>query len=251
MIYATWSQGFRHGGANGFPTIGPYAVDESLLEYAPDEADNFEVGIKGTSSDQSLRYSLSVYRIDWENPQLDVFLGPLAIPSVINGSEARNQGIESELTAQLTDNLTMTFGYSYTSAELTKAFTIPGSSPKIGNDGDPLPGVPKRQASLALNYYQPIENGQANYYLNGSYRSEVDTTFNSDFSDYANLDGFSIWNLGVNWELDGYSVGLFVNNATNEEGMTGVSGIERPVFSQRAALTRPRSYGVSFSYNFE
>jgi len=65
------------------------------------------------------------------------------------------------------------------------------------------------------------------------------------------LDGFSIWNLGVNWELDGYSVGLFVNNATNEEGMTGVSGIERPVFSQRAALTRPRSYGVSFSYNFE
>ena len=251
MIYATWSQGFRHGGANGFPTIGPYAVDESLLEYAPDEADNFEVGIKGTLSDQSLRYSLSVYRIDWENPQLDVFLGPLAIPSVINGSEARNQGIESELTAQLTDNLTMTFGYSYTSAELTKAFTIPGSSPKIGNDGDPLPGVPKRQASLALNYYQPIENGQANYYLNGSYRSEVDTTFNSDFSDYANLDGFSSWNLGVNWELDGYSVGLFVNNATNEEGMTGVSGIERPVFSQRAALTRPRSYGVSFSYNFE
>jgi len=251
MIYATWSQGFRHGGANGFPTIGPYAVDESLLEYAPDEADNFEVGIKGTSSDQSLRYSLSVYRIDWENPQLDVFLGPLAIPSVINGSEARNQGIESELTAQLTDNLPMTFGYSYTSAELTKAFTIPGSSPKVGNDGDPLPGVPKRQASLALNYYQPIENGQANYYLNGSYRSEVDTTFNSNFSDYANLDGFSIWNLGVNWELDGYSVGLFVNNATNEEGMTGVSGIERPVFSQRAALTRPRSYGVSFSYNFE
>ena len=59
MLYFTWSQGFRHGGANGFPTTGPYGVDASLLEYVPDEADNFEVGLKGTSADQRIRYSVA------------------------------------------------------------------------------------------------------------------------------------------------------------------------------------------------
>lgn len=249
MLYFTWSQGFRHGGANGFPTTGPYGVDASLLEYVPDEADNFEVGLKGTSADQRIRYSVAFYRINWDNPQLDVFLGPLAIPSVINGSEARNQGLESEFTAQVSDNLVMTFGYSYTSADLTESFTVPGRGD--GETGDRLPGVPEHQASLAVNYYQPTENGQLNYYLNGSYRGDVDSNFNASFGNYANLDGFSIWNLGVNWDMDKYTVGVFVNNASNEEGMTGVSGIERPAFAHRAALTRPRSYGVSFSYNFE
>ena len=180
---------------------------------------------------------------------MDVFLGPLAIPSVINGSEARNQGLESEFTAQVSDNLVMTFGYSYTSADLTESFTVPGRGD--GETGDRLPGVPEHQASLAVNYYQPTENGQLNYYLNGSYRGDVDSNFNASFGNYANLDGFSIWNLGVNWDMDKYTVGVFVNNASNEEGMTGVSGIERPAFAHRAALTRPRSYGVSFSYNFE
>ena len=260
MVYFTWAQGFRHGGANGFPTSGPNAADASLIEYDADEADNFEVGIKGIALDGRLRYTVAAFLIEWDSPQLDVFLGPLSVPSVINGEEARTQGIESEFTAQWTENFSMTFGYSYTNAELTEDFVLArpfGRDPRIGLDGDDLPGVPEHQASVAFNLFQPLDGGgEMHYYLNGSYRSKVKTALNAGgagnagFQDFAELDGYGLWNMGANWISDSWTVGIFVNNLGNEEGMTGVRTGD-PNFSHRGYITRPRSYGVSLSYTFE
>ena len=249
MVYFTWAEGFRHGGANGFPIVGPNAVDASLLIYDQDEATNYEIGAKGFLFDGRARYSAAIYRIDWDEPQLDNFLGPLAVPSVLNGNKARTQGIEFEMNAQWTDNLSMTFGYSYTDAELKSGFAVTGGA-QVGNDGERLPGVPKHQISWAANLFQPLNNNsELHYYINGSYRSSINTNFNSTFRDFASLDGFAIVDAGINWNWDKWSIGAFVNNIGNEEALSGVN-ISRDTFDDTGWVGRPRHYGITASYSF-
>ena len=72
--YATWSQGYRHGGANAF-AIGNCLyceINGDQIPYKPDTANNYEVGIKGVIGGW-LRYSGSLYRVDWRNIQLNTF----------------------------------------------------------------------------------------------------------------------------------------------------------------------------------
>lgn len=249
MIYATWSEGFRHGGANSFPTSGFAGVDTSFLVFQPDEATNVEFGIKGTVGDTT-RYTLAAYRIDWENAQLDVYAGALGIPGVVNGDEARSQGIELEVNTILDDNLTLDLGFGYTDAKVTKDAGLLNFTDFVtARDGDPLPGVPDIQASLALNYLQPISNGDLRYNLTASYRGSAETNFNEDFGNYANLDSISKINASVTWERDSIAVTGYVKNLTDDAGLTGVQN-GRAAYSHIGFVGRPRTMGIRVTYEF-
>ena len=258
MVYFTWSEGFRHGGANGFPTTGnaPAVVSQTPLEYESDKTTNVEIGIKGSLLDGRVRYSAAAYQMDWENVQLDAFVGPLFVPSVVNGDEARTEGIELEVTFQLSENFIGNFGWSYTDTELKgDGIAVEGSSSGgvtdfvTANAGDPMPGVPEHQLSLALNYFQPLSGGaQLHYYVNVSYTDNIITSYNPNFSpDYAKLDSFWLWNAGVNWNTDKWTVGVYGRNLGNEEGLNGVN-ISFDEFDHNGFVSRPRSFGVNVRY---
>lgn len=247
MVYFTWAEGFRHGGANSFPTSGMAGVDSSLLVFEPDEATNWELGIKGTLAD-NVRYTLSAYLIEWEKVQLDVFLGALAIPGVINGDEARSQGLELEIFANVTENLSVNFGLGYTNSEITSEVDLAGN---IAKDGDALPGVPETQASLNVDYYQSLgESDELHYNLNGAYRSSVETNFNDDFRDHAKLNGYGIWNASITWRHDNLNVAVYADNIGDEEALGAVQN-ERAAYSDVGFIGRPRTVGVRFGYAFE
>jgi glyoxylase-like metal-dependent hydrolase (beta-lactamase superfamily II) len=73
-LYATWSQGYRHGGTNAVPLMGYFAESPSLVTYKGDKVNNFEFGIKGDVG-PAWRYSTALFWIDWDQPQFDTF-GP-------------------------------------------------------------------------------------------------------------------------------------------------------------------------------
>jgi outer membrane receptor protein involved in Fe transport len=251
MVYFTWSEGFRHGGANSFPTAGFAGVDPSFITFEPDEATNLEVGVKGSIGGSS-RYSLAVYQINWDQIQLDVYAGALGIPGVINGDEATSQGFEFEIFSQLSDELSLDFGIGYTSAEISKdAGLLNFSDAIIAADGDPLPGVPELQFSVNLDYYHSLDgSGELHYNLNGSYRSSAETNFNENFGNYTELDAFSKWNASLTWKNNAVAVTAFVRNLTDEAGLTGVQN-GRSAYSHVGFIGRPRSIGVRVSYNFD
>ena len=251
MVYFTWSEGFRHGGANSFPTAGFAGVDPSFVTFDPDEATNLEIGVKG-SVGSNTRYSFALYQINWDQIQLDVYAGALGIPGVINGEEATSQGFEFEIFSQLSDQLSLDFGIGYTSAEISEdAGLLNFSDAIIAADGDPLPGVPEVQLSVNLNYYQPLAQGaELHYNLNGSYRSSAYTNFNENFGNYTELDGFGKWNASVTWDNDTVAITAFVRNITDEAGLTGVQN-GRGAYSHIGFIGRPRSIGLRVSYDFD
>ena len=50
---------------------------------------------------------------------MDVYAGALGIPGVVNGDEARSQGLELEVNTIVGENLTVDLGLGYTDAEVT------------------------------------------------------------------------------------------------------------------------------------
>src|SRR5262249_56392176 len=109
------------------------------------------VGVKGLVGGR-IRYSLSLYRVDWHDIQLDAYAPVTGIQIVVNGKDARSKGIELELQAALTRELSATVGGSYTDAHLTKDFV---KANFVGRQGDRLPLVPKKQVTAALDYVVP------------------------------------------------------------------------------------------------
>ena len=116
MGYATWSRAFRSGGFNGRATspttIGPF--DE-------EQADNYEIGVKSSLLDGRVRANLSAFWLDYKDLQRPVIrpnpTGGAGQETVTeNVGEARNRGIELELTAMLHSSLTLDWSLGYLDA---------------------------------------------------------------------------------------------------------------------------------------
>ncbi|MEJ2171760.1 MAG: TonB-dependent receptor [Woeseiaceae bacterium] len=265
MGYFTWAEGFRRGGANAIATSGLFASLPDFQVFDPDKATNWEVGLKGRLSDR-VNYTISGFFIEWDEFQFDDFT-PAGLIAVFNGRQAESQGLELTATGQLSDEFSFMFGYTYTSAEATEAFTIsdlPFGAEIFGLDpveffavekGDPLPGVPEHTATVALDYVQPLSNGNRtlNYHLNGAYRSDSQSQFNPDVAfgrQYFETEAFTILDASLTLDAGNWAVGLFIDNITDEDGITG--GLPRSTAGARGEyfyVTRPRTIGLAVRFS--
>jgi outer membrane receptor protein involved in Fe transport len=112
MLYATYSTGFRPGGINRVAT---------LPNYASDSLDNYEIGWKTAWFNNTLRVNGAAYWEDWNKFQF-AFLGLNSLTQIANAGSARIQGVESDVTWQVTDSFTLYGAGAYNYARLTKVY---------------------------------------------------------------------------------------------------------------------------------
>ena len=166
-VYATYSQGFRRGGANALPLSGAFASLPQYQTYAPDLANNYEIGVKGTLLDRRMSFSADIYRIYLNDFQFDA-LTFAGLPATYNGSDARSQGAEVETQFAFAEGTSASLGYAYTDAIVTKTFNLLdylsyATVPSFGGTGQtasifgapitagtPLPGVSKTVVTGAI-----------------------------------------------------------------------------------------------------
>ena len=153
MLYATVSQGYRRGGANGLPTAGLFAQNAGFVTFGPDTVLNYEIGVKGAPS-RALQFTADVFQENWNKPQLNILTPLGAFYAAVNGNTARSRGVELSVQSQVSSDLTLSAAYTYTQAELTSAFEVAGTT--FGADGTRLPGVPLNEASLGADYHEPL-----------------------------------------------------------------------------------------------
>lgn len=85
-VFGNIAKGFKSGGYSG-PLIRPINV-----EYDAEEALSTELGIKSRLFDQTLELNATVYKVDFDNFQLNLFDGTQI--STANTGEASSQGLE-------------------------------------------------------------------------------------------------------------------------------------------------------------
>ena len=258
LTYFTFSQGYRAGGANAYPQGDCNFCDSPVLaNFGPDNANNFEVGIKGLLG--KIRYSAALYDIEWSKIQLEVS-AVSGTPIIINGDTARSYGLELEGQYNLTPDLSLSGGYAYTDAALTKSFSVDGGNYAAAN-GSWLPGVSRHQVNFAVDYTPMVFGGhEVDLHLDGSYRSNFHNQIDSSLDNFRNISGYSIFNAYVQTQVTPkLQVQLFARNLFNAKGISAASSLEAPggdttdptyrlyhSFEASEFVSRPLTVGLRF-----
>ena len=239
-IYFLAAEGYRRGGAN----TAPAEVLNNRF-YRPDSATNYELGFHSLWLAQRLEFNAALFNIEWDDLQVQLATedGRTAWD---NAGKARTKGIEFDASAQLSDAFTLHAGYSYTDAEITE------SVDEIAvYDGNILPGSPRTQWSLSLDFNQDFSGAEWDASIGMNRIGNIYTALNPEFYGYRKLDAYTTVNARVGVTLGNWRVGAFVNNIDNTRGITGARSSEwHGEQGQFEYITRPRTIGLSVSYQY-
>lgn len=252
LLYAQAAKGFRYGGING--AIPESVCSEELGEvqrqggdtrfFDPDETWNYEFGAKGKTADGRMTFNATVFQIEWTDMQtsraFDCGFGFRE-----NVGQATSQGIELEMTAKPTDNLSIVAGGSYTDATLDQ--DVPNLKAK---SGDPAPFVPKLLLSGSVEYSRPINDDIEGFiYASAQYIDDRGTEFSRDNVNYREMKGYTTANLRIGVQWQDLEVSLFSNNLFDSRGV--VRSSRRPPYDPDASIrVQPRTIGLTVRTHF-
>lgn len=246
MAYVSYNRGYKSGGFNVLLMSDP--------PFDPEELDAYELGLKSELLDNRLRLNTSIFYYDYTNVQVPYYNGPNL--GIRNGPSAEIYGLDAELTAAVTSNLTLSAGLSILDSQF-KEFPdsiITTAVPELGAsvvtfgdaEGNKLPYTPDWTTNLAADYAIVMGKGEllfnASYYYNDGFYSESDNL--------RAQDSYHMINASVRWTSanEAYSVSLWGKNLAEEAVVQQLSGTA--FAAHFATYAPPRTYGVSLDINF-
>jgi iron complex outermembrane recepter protein len=246
-VYGTVARGFRPGGIN--QQIPASICSLTTETYGPDSTWNYEVGEKAKTLGGRLVVNADFYYIRWNQVQ-QLANQPCGYPLTQNAGTAQSYGPEIELTALLTQELTMTMTGTYTHAVLTSVNASLTEADPAFAPGLPILNIPKYTETAALTYLKPISESvkfmaRVNNSLVGP---STDVQFN-----YATLPSYNL--LGLRFGLLGEHLSgyVFADNLTDKRAELGINttGFSWTTPSlERIATNQPRTIGVDVTYKF-
>ena len=112
-LYTSWTKGFQPSSASSFNPNGEL--------FKPERSTQYEVGVKTFMFDNRVTATLAWFHLTREN-----LVTPSPDPAQalqgfsVQTGEQRSQGVELDVTAQITPGWNLITGYAYTDAEVTK-----------------------------------------------------------------------------------------------------------------------------------
>jgi outer membrane receptor protein involved in Fe transport len=249
-VYARVAKGYRPGGPNVVPPLSPPSVPRT---FDSDTLTSYELGLK-TDIGRRLSFDLSAYHLSWKDIQLITSIQNVNVN--INGGTAVSNGVEGSVNWRPVRGLQVGLNGAYIDAHLTS------DTPFIvgGHDGDTLPWVPKFSFSLTSDYEWKLSNSTTAYVggtlaYTGKQRDNfvlLGASPQRHIPDYATID------LRAGVDFDRFTIEAYVKNLTDSEGIGSLSTIDSQITGNnilpndaiRAALTRPRTIGLSLSAGF-
>ena len=276
QVYVSGSNGSRPGGINRviprsddpLEPIG-FACNQDLIAlgiddpgaYIGDEVTSTEFGWKLMFKD-SVRLNGAVYNVKWDDiQQLVLTSGTCGNNFTGNIGEAKSTGLELELTAAISDNLTLSAGLGYVDAQFEETVLSPDGV-VIVERGDLLVDVPEITFNVAFDYTIPASRGE--YYVLGNLNyvdetlevpGQPDDDLTGNGIDSGNVrSDYTVVDLRAGYISEsGWDLSLYVDNATDEEAVYGYNDAIAFAFpgSDPTVRNRPRTVGVSLLYNFD
>lgn len=245
-LYATISTGYKAGGFAG--SQGVASAASTVVD--PEEVVNYEIGLKGTYFDNSLRFNISAFTSDYDDLQTTRF-GPVPNSQfgtfqTTNVGSADLTGIEMDFTWQITDNFRLSGNYGYLDTEANDLI-LQTATGVDDFSGLPLRQSPENSYGITANYSLPTSSGT--YEFRAQY-SHVDEN-HFDFVTFEDTvaEEFDLLDLRFSWlsSNEKYEVILWSQNVTDEDYIQHSYRIGPGTIGVYGA---PRTTGVTAIVNF-
>ena len=247
-LYATYAKGFKSGG------FVDNAYANPTLPLNPEDAKNYEVGLKSRLFDARATFNISVFQQETKN--LQNFSGAGGIAHTYNGT-AKTKGVEVESAAQLTDAFRLSLNYAYVDGEYTD---LRDPLVNVNYSGNPVKYTPKNSFTLAGNYDYYMSSGRVlTLQSDFAYATEVHTDDANLLQQFPNLyedTAGRTLNARIVYKSadERWSVGLWGKNLTDHyqisvaDDITSFLAVPGATRYWKIFSNQPRTYGVTLSF---
>jgi iron complex outermembrane receptor protein len=244
-VYGLVSRGYHAGGANS-----PLAVAAGAPPaYESEFLTNYELGLKAVSPRGVWSLESAVFYMDWVDQQVSNALSSL-LSYVTNAGKSRVKGLEISGNLLATPELTLSASVSLLDAEFTDYYA-PLSAGPFGLDpqlaGNKMVFAADVMASGSAQYRRPLGAEGWELRLRGDVSYVGERPF--DVTNLLMADAYTIVNLYAGMSKGPYEIGVFADNAFDEDYLTG--GILPSVFfPPLLTVGDPRVVGVRVAVQF-
>src|SRR5690606_28388282 len=226
MTYAKYSMAFTSGGFD--PVSGPATEEAFVRGFKPETIESIELGLKGQFLDDRLRTNIALFQSKFKDEQKSVAL-PTGGWKTENVGRSTYKGVELDVTAAITDNLTLTASYATLSHDYDK-WVDPATGVDVTNLRRLV--VPKNDHSIDLDYRFPEFGlpGALSLNVNYTHRGDTSTPLNLSTPNvalYSTTPDFSLLNarltladIPVGKSHGHLTVAAWGKNLTDEEYLT-------------------------------
>jgi len=276
--YFTYSTGFLSGGMSE----GVDFLTGGIPEYKPEQATNYEIGVKADAFDSTLRLNTAVFYTEYDDRQLTgIGVNPTngTIASVTNNAEKSSiTGLELEALWLPVSNLEITFNATFNHGEIGKfddiTVAVPGELPpedcttatvgpgtvvdgcKVDRSDEDLPGLPKQTYYLAAQYNWDTEYGAITPRVDATYKKDTSACFDWASCEWQNGKGvlfdFYSLNARLTWlsRDEKIRVTAYGNNLTDNQSRTSSLPLIGSTQSWAVGWSDPLTYGVELAYTW-
>lgn len=258
-VFAAYKEGFKSGGIDNSAlptaTLSPADGDFSFLVYQSEEAEGFEVGLKGNFLSDSLRLNATIFTYEYTDLQVQLFDSTAIQFQTFNASALETEGLEFDvLWNTQVEGLTIRSAWAWTDTSYSKDF--------VNATGENLKGEDGAGSAPLTGYMGFTYDGE----LTGNWRFSVsaDARFTDDYAWTATLNPYTQDSFWVSdaafsvYSADGrHQFNLIGRNITDEYYITGGGAIPGRVPSDNTganaldqAATVPLGRTMTLQYKF-
>ncbi|MYM72538.1 TonB-dependent receptor [Duganella sp. FT134W] len=219
--YATYSRGYKGPAYNVFFNM----LSRDTLALKPETSDSFELGLKASAFDRKLTANIAVFDTRYSNYQANFYdtVAGAVVTRLINAGDVSTKGVELDLNARPTRELTLTQSLAYTDAKID-SFNCPAAAAASCNlNGQPLPFSPKWKSFTRANYALPLQNGFI-VDFSADYTYQAKTQYDLFQSADAIQGAYGIVNAGIalSSPAGGWRIALVGKNLANKSYATNL-----------------------------
>lgn len=192
------------------------SVSPPEIGVTPERGTQYEVGVKYSPLAMNALFSAAIYELTQEDVATAV-VQPNGVIEQQTVGEQRVRGLDLEVKAELTENLSLVGGYSYMDTEVLRGALQVWGVGVVSITGNQLVSAPKHSASLWSYYSVPgtdVSVGLGARYV-GSY-------YFSDFNNTGESAATTLFDAAFNYRIaKGTDLAINVSNLLNEQHVVG------------------------------
>ncbi len=276
--YFTVATGFLSGGLSESLDF----VTGQIPVYDPEQATNYEIGVKVDALDSTLRLNTAVFYTQYDDRQLTgIGVNPTngTISSVTNNAEKSSiAGLEVEALWLPVTNLDITFNLTLNHGNIEKfddiTVAVPGELPAadcvlatvgpgtfvdgcyVDRSDEDLPGLPTQTYYVAAQYLWETHYGSFTPRVDATYKKDINGCF--DWASCQWQDGkgmeFDVYalNARLTWlsQDEKFRVTAYGNNLTNNQSASATLPLIGSTQSRAVNWGEPRVYGMELAYTW-